>query len=473
MILIIARKEFTEMFRDGRFRWAALILFALLTVSGAIGWKHYQNVQTETETAWKLDRKQWNNQGTRNPHSAAHFGMYAFKPTPPLSFIDRGLNSYLGVAVWMEAHYQNPFQYRPAEDGTAIVRFGELTAATVMQLLIPLLIVLLSFSTFAGEKEQGTLRQLLSLGISRRVLALGKAAGVSISLGVLIVPAAMLGLLVLVLYSDPGEAAWSVWRFLVLLFGYLLYFGSFLFLSLAVSAMVSASRMALLILIAFWIFNGLILPRLATDLSQRLSPSPTHTDFWDAISRDMEQGIDGHNSSDTRLELLKQRVLKEYGVTKLEDLPINFDGIALQEGEEYGNQIFDKHYSAMRKAHEKQNRLQAFAGVIAPLLSIRSFSMGIAGTDFVHHQHFSMAAENYRRMLMKMMNGYMTQNSRSGDWKSVADEKLWKQVPLFEYRPPDLIWAVSHHFLSLLILIFWFTATLFAAVLAAGRIRAQ
>ena len=44
-ILIIARKEFIEMLRDGRFRVTAAIVFALLLVSLVTGWKYY--VETE------------------------------------------------------------------------------------------------------------------------------------------------------------------------------------------------------------------------------------------------------------------------------------------------------------------------------------------------------------------------------------------------------------------------------------------
>ena len=45
MITRIARKECIEMICDGRFRWAAGIVFALLTGSLIVGWKHYANVE--------------------------------------------------------------------------------------------------------------------------------------------------------------------------------------------------------------------------------------------------------------------------------------------------------------------------------------------------------------------------------------------------------------------------------------------
>src|SRR4051812_17292267 len=165
MIARIARKEFTEMTRDGRFRAAAAVVMGLLLVSLALGWKHYRDVDAQHREASRAARRQWLDQGAKNPHSAAHYGMYAFKPKMPLSLVDPGVDAYTGVAVWLEAHKQNDFKYRPAQDATAVARFGELSAAAVLQLLVPLLIVLLAFPAFAGERDLGTLRQVLSLGV--------------------------------------------------------------------------------------------------------------------------------------------------------------------------------------------------------------------------------------------------------------------------------------------------------------------
>ena len=59
-------------------------------------------------------------QPKKNPHSAAHYGVYAFKPKSPLALVDTGIDPYMGVAVWLEAHKQNEFKYRPAQDRTAV-----------------------------------------------------------------------------------------------------------------------------------------------------------------------------------------------------------------------------------------------------------------------------------------------------------------------------------------------------------------
>lgn len=130
MILTIARKEWTDLRRDGRFRAAAALVFLLATVGLVAGALHLGTLRAEREEGRRLTRQQWLEQGEKNPHSAAHYGIWAFKPESPLAVFDRGVEAYLGVAVYLEAHKQNPTRYRPAADATAAAHFGELTGAS-------------------------------------------------------------------------------------------------------------------------------------------------------------------------------------------------------------------------------------------------------------------------------------------------------------------------------------------------------
>jgi ABC-2 type transport system permease protein len=471
MITQIARKEFTEMLRDGRFRWAASIVFVLLLASIVMGGRHYRDVKRQHDLAQAKTREQWLRQPAKNPHSAAHYGVYAFKPKMLPSAVDRGVDPFVGQSIWLEAHKQNEFRFRPAQDATAVQRFGELTAATVMQLLIPLLIILLSFSAFAGEREQGTLRQLLSLGVKKTDLARGKALGVAGALGALIVPAAVIGVIALAMTSENGSLAASAPRMALMFASYLLYFASFIGLSLAVSARVKSSQMALVVLLAFWIVNGLIATRVVTDIAKRLYPTPSAFAFQQAIDREMQGGPDGHDTADKRAEALKQRVLKQYGVDKLEALPVNFAGVSLQEGEEHGNAVFDKNYANLWSRFERQNRLKQIAGLLAPMMAIQSISMGLAGTDFAHHREFAAAAESYRRTLVKKMNGDMTYNAGKQDFSYLAQPALWQTVEDFRYEAPSTGWALRNQTISLAMLALWFVVALTGALTATRRMR--
>ena len=474
MIREIAKKEFTEMWRDGRFRIVGAFILVLLLATLLAGWSQYTKVSGEQAVARADNERQWETQGTRNPHSAAHFGKYAFKPRPPVSLLDNGVNSYLGVAVWLEAHYQNPFRYRPAEDSTVVQRFGELTAVVVLQLLIPLFIILLAFPAFAGEREAGTLRQLLSLGIDRKTLAFGKALGISGALAALLVPAAVIGTAALALAatgsSGDGFLA-SFGRFVMMVVTYLLYFTIFLAVSLAVSAYFRTAQLALLVLFGFWIFNGLFVPRVAADLAQKVYPSVSSTEFWENTSKDLRDGIDGHDPQNKRTEEAKQQLLAQYGVQKVEDLPINFSGWSLNQGEEYAGKVYDKHYSALWQSFDDQSRFFNLSSIVAPLLAVKSVSMSMAGTDFSHHRHFATEAEQYRRVINRILNEDYMNNSRTGDSNYTANETLWSSMPQFQYELPNTTWALRTQVLPLAMLFLWTLAAIALALLSVGRAR--
>ncbi len=69
----------TEMWRDGRFRFVGGFILILLVATLLAGWLHYRKATAEQQAAQTADESQWQNQGAINPHSAAHFGKYAFK----------------------------------------------------------------------------------------------------------------------------------------------------------------------------------------------------------------------------------------------------------------------------------------------------------------------------------------------------------------------------------------------------------
>lgn len=471
MIRVIAHKELKEMLRDGRFRVAATIVFALLVAALFVGWNHYRTVNAERAAAQARSREQWENQTAKNPHSAAHFSVFAFKPVAPLALADTGVNPYAGIAVWLEAHRQNELKYSAARDTTSAGRFGQLTAAFVLQVLVPLVIILLAFGALASEREQGTLRQVLSLGIARGRFIAGKFIGIAAGLSVLLIPAAIVGAAAIALASEGVSLAASVPRVALLAIVYVCYFAVFLGVTLAVSALVSSSRVALIVLLAFWSLN-IILPRVVTDIGKGVYPTPSALEFQAAVERNMREGIDGHNPYDERGEKLKQQVLAQYGVQTVEELPVNFDGIALQVGEDYETQIYERHFAELRRSYQQQNWAHTAAGIIAPLAWLRSISMSLAGSDWAHHLHFAESAEAYRRFIVKRMNDEVTYNSVSREYdKNVRGRELYAQVPDFQYQSPPLTWSLDTQTLALALLVTWSIAAVFALVWATRRMK--
>jgi ABC-2 type transport system permease protein len=274
------------------------------------------------------------------------------------------------------------------------------------------------------------------------------------------------------LNGDEANESFDAVRFTLLTIGYLIYLGIFVAVSLAVSARAVSSRFALLALLGFWILSCLIAPRVATDIARKIHPTPSALSFAAQMENDIKNGADGHNPSDKRLADLKIETMQQYGVSKLEDLPINFDGIALQAGEDFSNQVFDEHYGNLWNQFERQDTVRQISAVFAPQLAIGSLSRGLAGTDFAQHRDFAAAAENHRRLLIRTINDDVKTNAKYGDTKYVAAANLWEKVPEFQYVAPETSEILRKQIVGILILCCWFIASILAMIWATARMRA-
>lgn len=446
------------MSRDGRLRAALGLLVVLAVLSLVAGARYNASIQAEHRRASAEQRDLWLNKGEMNPHSAAHYGSFAFKPKSILASADPGLDPYLGVSVFMEAHRQNLAKYRPIEDATPARRLGSLTAAGVLQILAPLLIVALTFGAYSGEREEGTLKQILSQGVSVRDLALGKALGVALPVLLALVPVALAGATALLLFGSDGLAP-DLPRVLLLSGAYLGYFVVWVGLGLIVSARAASSRAALVVLVSLWFANGFVAPRVGSLVSRWAHPAPDAAAFAKAIEADAR----AQPSWETLVKTSAEKLMAQYSVDSVDKLPVNPEALALVAGEDADTKVYAKHFGALNDAHGAQSRVYQMAGVAAPLLALQSLSMSLAGTDFAHHRDFADSAEAYRTQMVAALNESIVKHDRPQEiWDYKEGRLLWEKVPPFHYERPGTGFAVKHATIAVGALALWFV------VVAAG-----
>lgn len=464
MIFKIARKELKEIVREGRFRITAITLFALLLAALFVSKSYYTSVNAQHNEAKKNARSEWLGQGEKNPHSAAHYGTYAFKPKYPLSLIDNGVDKYTGVSIYLEAHKRNEAQYAAAQDQTALSRFGDLTPDFVLIFIVPLFIILIGFNAFTRERESGTLRLLKSQGVSTWKLTMGKWLGLFLPVLFIAIPVYVLAALFLANIKDYGQ--FSLWA-LTLLFGvYLIYYAVFINITLFVSSLFKKSNVAFVTLLGIWMVSCLAMPKISTAIADKLYPYPTQVEFEEQIAVDKKKGLDGHNPWNTEAKKLEEETLKKYGVDSVQQLPFNWDGFLMQEGEKHTADIYFKHYQLLKDTYVNQTNVYRSTAALSPFLPTRFLSMAICRTDYTSHWDFANAAENYRIELVGKMNGDMAANSKYGDWDYLADDKLWSSVPDFQYEPASYTTVIRQNTSNLITLLAWLLLS-FAALYGA------
>ncbi len=461
MLKLVIKKEFLTALRDIRLQVSGGILIVLMLTAVVVGRQGQKQIQEEREKAQSAMYDKWLNQGNKHPHSAAHYGQFAFKPKPVLSFLDVGLDNYTGISVFLEAHKQNEVLFSAAQDSNGMTRFGEMTAALILQVLLPLLIIFLTFNIFSKEREEGTLKLIHAQGLSMQQLFMGKVWGTYLMVLLIFLPITLLAYLLLDQQSASFDSTVTT-KFVLLTSGYAIYFLVFVLLCVLISAFAKNSGFSLLTLLGLWIAFCIILPKATANLADKVYPTPSQFDFKNTIQHKVKNGIDGHNASDVRLASLKQEVLNKYDVATIEELPVNWSGIAMQAGEEYTDQVYDAEFSKIEGIFNQQNRLSEWAGFINPYLAVRNLSMALAGTDYSHHVAFAKAAENYRRNFVKKMNKDMEVNHKPdiayGDYS--VGEEMWSSIEPFKYELPSPATILANQWRCTVALAFWLVGTL-------------
>jgi len=438
---LIARRDITEFVRTGRLGWACGLMLVLSCAALTVGVQRQTQNRAERERAQALDYDAWLKQPERHPHDAAHQGIHVFKPEVALSVLDPGITPYVGSTLWLRAHRQTEVKFRPAQDTTGLQRFGSLSFAWIVQLLGPLLVIVLGFSAIAGEREQGTLRQLMSLGVSARQLLLGKALSLVLGLCAVLSPAFGVCAGVALIAAEPAARLDVGLRLLCLALGYAVYLVTFTFIVLAVSARSASSRLACVWLLGIWIALVLVAPRLSADVSRALVPSASRREF------------DSHLDADVGAAAQRAWVAQFGGGTPFgPGVPLSQWGKGLQVHDRAGYSVMDQHFGRLWDSYERQQTLQLWAAWLIPTTAVRAFSMGLAGTDFAEHRAFSAAAERHRRLMQELISDDLIQHADGhGEHHFTyrASREFWAKVPRFDYASAGVTMALMRSLLSL------------------------
>lgn len=466
----LALKELKESLQDSYFYILTFVVFLLFVASLVLNSLTFHRQDQTRREAQAAVRAQWLSQGETNPHGAAHFGITAFKAYSPLAILDRGLSDYTGQAVVLETHKRNAAVYMPAKDQNAVLRFGYFTPAFILQYFFPLIIIILSYAAITAEKENNTLRLLLSHALSGKQILAGKILGILYKLLIIYIPVVVL---MLCFIAVPHALSWDHLLSLgTVCLLYFLYFLIFALLSVSISCYCGTSRASLLGSLSVWMLICIFIPRITNFVSTAVVQAPSTYDY----SREVESRYKYDFS--TVYNNIEQTLVKEQGVTTAEDLNVNPFGYALDETELMGQQIYEQVYGHIETKFHQQNRVAQIPGLLSPLQSLRTLSMDLCRTGFEEHLHFGTEVEQYRRDMMHTLNMDIAHHSpyEKHDFvkKKVTykqDHSLWEQVPAYQHTFRSITAVLKTQVFTLFILAGWVVAAFALATYSYQKIK--
>lgn len=416
-------KDFQHLLRLRVLVWACGITWLLMLTAGWLSWYQYRQAVTVREEANQMFRRQWEQQ-QRNPHAAAHFGTYVFKPVTPGSFFDQGLNDYSGTTFRIEAHLLHEVSFINADAQDAGGRIGKLSLAMVLQVTVPLLIIVMAAPTVTAERQGGTLRLLLLQGTPPGTLLWAKATAIYLALTGMVLPCWLFLL-----------AAGAMLQLLPVVAGiiavYQLYYLFIVLAGICISSCSNTTAAAYGIMLAGWLTAVMLMPRITATRIGDSVPVLSRSTFEDSVKQGYLKGLGNDGTYYVRAQKLTDETLRQYGVSTVDKLPFNIEGLSFQEGEVYKQMVYNYFYQPVKAAfHNQQQRLDIVSR-LNPYMLVRRISMMLAGTSIEYHDAFRTQAMTYRTEFIHTLNMALMQHT------DMADRPFFRNMPPFKMAAPD------------------------------------
>lgn len=475
MIIRIAKEEWRLWLRSKVIIVAALIVGTLLAVTSVLTINRVADEQSQRLAQQVAAEETFFAQPDRHPHRMIHYGHYAFRPPPPLAVFEPGVDAVTGQSIFLEGHRQNTAMFADTKAAADLGGFAALTPASLYQLLLPLLLIVLGHAMFLRERESGTLAVILAQGQSGVKLAMGKMTAL---LAVIII--FMIPLIIVATYSvSLGESGLAAFSLVGGYFAYLCVGGAIV---LAASIILKQRAVSLGVLIFVWLFAALIVPRFAINASSAAIDAPGKIESDLVMLSEQRKLGDGHNAADPAFQRLQAEVLEQYDVETIEELPINWRGVVASYSEAELTDLLNGYAENRMSLETRQSRIFDLFGLVSPTIAIGSLSRTFAGTDLATHHRFLRESEKLRFDFVQSLNDvhvneldYAVDMNRNTDAEAArrasVNSEAWQVLDTFRFAPDAASERISRATLSLSVLLAWLLASVSIVFLAARKVR--
>jgi len=337
MMKTLIIKEIRANFLSFRFLASFVILFVVVAVTALVlagdylrKLDEYSQRQAEIESYLR---------------SYAHFNrigniLQATQPPIPFQALVRGLTADVNMGEF--------------DDDPLPVMFPLIDLTFIVTILVSLIALILSYDAVCGEKEEGTLKLMLSNGLPRSKIILAKfAGGVVTLLGPFLFSVAA-GMLIILLHPRVSwtGADWAALGLTVV--GAAFYISVFYLIGMLISAAHRTSASSIMTSLFVWVLLVLVVPNLSPYVSSFLAPAPSQIKIAREISRLTD--VDRDNLGRKLMAEYRGEVRKQYLVLaeRLSEAEVKR---RVAEDPDY-RKAYEADRAAVKRAWEEANRIQ-------------------------------------------------------------------------------------------------------------------
>ncbi|OFX37283.1 MAG: hypothetical protein A2X05_15540 [Bacteroidetes bacterium GWE2_41_25] len=407
MILHIAKKDFLDNFTSARFVAGFLLCLFLVPFTVYTGTRLYESRVDK----YQRDAREADEIFTKAQVYAQIQPVAVIQPSP-LTIFSKGISEQVGskaslsnseiptFATGITTMYENQF----------LNRFVSLDFINILAIILSLIGVFLSYDIFSREKEDGTLKLLLSNNVKRSDFFLGKVSGILLTFIPLLLVCYILVFIILWISPSVSLSADDYARILLLFVFSLLYLSFFILLGSYISSKAGTSSTSLIINLFIWCFLLFLLPNSMSYLGKNIVKSDNYSivrmntmdldnEFWKKYGELQKQvkaetGMvytnwnlcAGWNYGPVLLCFTTHDVMKyERRMHELTaPMVLDYAGKKWHLQEVYLNQLFH------------QQKIVKYLSCLSPSEILKYVSSSLCKSDMENHVDFMNQARNYR-----------------------------------------------------------------------------
>jgi len=443
MIWKIAKKEFLLNLMTFKFAVGTILSMVLMAVFVPILAKAYQErLKVYNENL------AYNEGELRKVVVYKNITPTIYRPPSVLAVFSEGLEKQLGNSATIE--YDKVPEVTGAAANHYLSIFSVFDASLIFKIVIGVLALLLAYDAVSGEREQGTLRLMLSNTAARYQVLLGKLVAGLLVLVVAVAIAFVLGLVILLCFPmvDLTGSDWIRIGFMFL--ASLVFIATMYNLGLLFSCLARRSAVSLVLGLFLWIIFTVVIPNGSVFLATQVRPVEPEDQINEQITslrkeaqaefgRELERsgrsyisgssstsdvpgaGGFGHGYMRSCNDVLMHNDLITYGV----GVPIEI---------KYADKYAEVEYGYLRGLIE-QTRLADNISRGSPVSLYENVMSALAGTDMASVRHFIDAVKQYRKDVIEYIRA-RTNNFSSSIFFTPCTEEEMKTRPTGDTAAP-------------------------------------
>jgi ABC-type transport system involved in multi-copper enzyme maturation permease subunit len=294
MVRQIIHKEILENILSFRFILSLVLIIVLFAVGGLVFVGKYKQ---QSSDYWQKTNENLAGfrQQSRQLYKLAFYKQNVWRRPKPLALCAEGFEKSLPNYVRFDV-FSSDLPEIKGRGNFTLSHFSSIDWAFIVSVILSFLALVFTYDGVSGEKEDGTLRQMLANTIPRHEVLLGKYVGVVLTIGIPLLIGLLVSLIIVVASNAAVISGLDWLKILTIIFLSLLYLSIFILLGMLVSSRTAYPANSMVILLLIWVVLVILIPsfgRIISEVSGK-APNPAElerklaeisTDVWSNSER--------------------------------------------------------------------------------------------------------------------------------------------------------------------------------------------